>query len=76
MKLAPEASLFLGEKNQNKTTKTNAKKPKTTNKSDISIYWTRKKKAMVGDSVKKTVPYITLSIYTHFFPKDKKMASI
>lgn len=54
------------------------KRKKTQNHQQIRYQYLldKKKKAMVGDSVKKTVPYITLSIYTHFFPKDKKMASI
>lgn len=46
MKLAPESFPIPGGKKPKpkQQKQTNAKKTKTTNKSDISIYWTRKKK--------------------------------
>lgn len=61
MKLSPEDSLFLREK---KGKPKNQSKQKTSSNPPITLISTgQEKRAAVGESVRKTVPYRSLSLY-------------
>lgn len=70
MKISPEDSLFLRGKKANK--KTQPEQKARTNPSVNLVSTGQEKQAAVAESVRKTVPHNSLSVYTCSFSQRQK----